>query len=157
MKLILPIQTLHYICCRMCLCLAVLSSGHTSSTGRGMNPAGSTLQRGCFALSWLRRRSSQSCVRDAGLVAWETGTLIHLMWLGKAVQPSSFILPWAVLNQLQTGHCSFVCLCSLSGMHVFRALQSQLAFSAGKIPVTSRDSNADLFCLCLCFSPRAPA
>lgn len=35
------------------------------------------------------------------------------MWLGKALQPSSFILSWAVLNQLQTLHCS-LCIYALS-------------------------------------------
>lgn len=33
--------------------------------------------------------------------------------LGKALQPSSFILSWAMLNQLQMPRCSFVHLCSL--------------------------------------------
>lgn len=47
----------------MCLSLAVLSSGHITSTGRGMNPAGSTLQRRCFALSLLAAEEGQPGLR----------------------------------------------------------------------------------------------
>lgn len=129
MKVILPIPPyVSFAAGCVCVLLCWALGTYLAQAGGWILLAALCREGALLCLSWLERRGSQGCVWDAGLVAWETGTLIHLMWLGRAVQPSSFILPWAVLNQLQTGHCSFVCLCSLSGILVFHALQSQLAF-----------------------------
>lgn len=154
--------TLGSLCCRMCLCLTVLSSGHISSRGRGWILL-AVLCRGGALLSpdWggerqprLRARRRTRGVRDEGTdspnVTWQ-GCAAQFFYSSLSCAKSA--ANWALL------FC--VCVCSISGIHFVEHTCSMLcspsSLSAGKIPVTSRDSNADLFCLYLCFSPHTPA